>query len=122
MTPRTPSRSPEPAPEAAPEAAQDTETRRFYERAIDEASRDDFAEALALDGLDEEVAILRLHLRRLLTDSPEDARVLQAGVRLLISALLAQRRLTDREAEGIGEAVAAVVEQFSDVMRGALDA
>ena len=48
--------------------------------------------------------------------------MLQAGVRLLISALLAQRRLTDREAEGIGEAVAAVVEQFSDVMRGALDA
>jgi len=118
MTPRTPSRSPEPAPEAA----QDTETRRFYERAIDEAGRDDFIEALELDGLDEEVAILRLHLRRLLTDSPEDARVIQAGVRLLINALLAQRRLTDREAEGIGEAVAAVVEQFGDVMRGVPDA
>ncbi len=118
MTPRTPSRAPEPASGAAPEA----ETRWFYERAIDEAGRDDFVEALALDGLDEEVAILRLHLRRLLTDSPEDAKVIQAGVRLLINALLAQRRLTDREAEGIGEAVAAVMERFGDLMRGAPDA
>ncbi len=114
MTPRPPSQSPRPAP--VPEA------HWFYADAIDEADRDDFIEALQVDGLDQEVALLRLHLRRLLTDSPEDVKVIHAGVRLLINALIAQRRLTDREAEGVGEAVAAVVEQFSDVLRGAPDA
>ncbi len=118
MTPRTPSRSPEPARNAASE----TTALWFYEDAIGEADRDDFIEALEVDGLDQEVALMRLHLRRLLTDTPEDAKVIHAGVRLLINALLAQRRLTDREARGIGEAVAAVMEQFSDVMGGVSDA
>ncbi len=114
MTPRPPSQSPRPAP--VPEA------HWFYADAIDEADRDDFIDALEVDGLDQEVALLRLHVRRLLTDSPEDPKIIHAAVRLLINALLAQRRLTDREAEGITEAMATVLEQFGEVMRGAPDA
>jgi hypothetical protein len=108
-----------------PRAEQESTTRDaawFYERALDEADRDDFVEALEVDGLDEEVAPLRLHLRRLLEESPEDSKVIQAGVRLLINALIARRRLTDREAEGLGEAAANLIEEFGEVLRGAPDA
>ena len=91
----------------------------FYDSALDAADRHDFHVARELDGLDDEVALLRLQLRRALADGDVEPRVLHAGVRLLMQALLARHRLSPRQAEHLGDAVANVLEEFGEVLEAA---
>ena len=86
--------------------------RGFYESALARADAAALREARAVEGLAEEIALLRMQLRRALADSETDPKALHAGVRLLVQALLAERRLTPLQAEHLGEAVANVLEEF----------
>lgn len=96
-------------------------TRPFYERALSAADREGLDEARALRGIDEEVALLRLRLREALEGQPEDWELLLGGVRLLIQALLAQRRLSGQQAEDLSENLVGLLEGFGDGMRGIVD-
>lgn len=87
-------------------------TPSFYERALSASDRQLLADALDVDGIDEEVALLRLHVRRLLEERPEDAEALRAGIRLLVTALSARHRLTGREAQTLTETATGLLEQF----------
>lgn len=44
--------------------------RGFYSRALDEAEKIEFEEARDVDGLDEEIAMLRIKLRELIENEP----------------------------------------------------
>ena len=100
-----------PAPRATEES--------FYASALSEAERADFDEARRVEGLDEEVALLRLRLREALGDEPQDFKLLQNGVRLLVQALLARHRLSPKQAENLSEAAANLLEEFGEVLREA---
>ena len=93
-------------------------TDDFYATAIERAEGDAAAlvEARAIEGLDEEVALLRFQIRRSIELGDADPKVLQAGVRLLIQALLAQHRLSPRQADHLGAAVANVLEEFGEAL------
>jgi len=79
-------------------------TPTFYERALSASDRELFADALDVDGLDHEVALLRVQILRLMEEqelgsTPEGDAAVRAGIRLLVTALSARHRLTGREAE-----------------------
>ena len=94
----------------------DAARQGFYESALAAADASALREARALSGLDDEVALLRVQLRRAFADAEADPRTVQAGVRLLVQALLAQHRLSPQQAEHLGEAVANVLEEFGEVL------
>jgi len=96
--------------------------RIFYEAALAEAERTDLADARHVEGLDDEIALLRLSLRRAFEADPLDMKVLHAGVRVLIQALLAQRRLSPQQADDLNEAVAKTAELLGSYMAGPIDA
>jgi hypothetical protein len=91
-------------------------TRSFYESALDEADRAGLADAREVEGIGEEVALLRLQLRRQLAEEQPDPRLVQAGVRLLVQSLLAERRLSPQQADEVGEALAALLEEFGELL------
>ncbi len=91
-------------------------TRAFYERGLSEAERDDLAEARGVHGLAEEAALLRVRLREVIAQQPEDWDVLLSGVRLLVNVLLAQHRLTGQQAEDLTASLAGVFEHFETVV------
>ena len=93
----------------------------FYDSALGEAERE-LAEARAVSGLDEEVALLRVLLRRALVDHADDVKLLQGGVRLLIQSLIAQHRLSEKQAENLSEAIVNVLDEFGEALKGASDA
>lgn len=70
-----------------------------------------------MEGLDEEVALLRLRLREALTNDPEDIKLLHSAVRLLVQALLARHRLSPGQADNLGEAAANLLVEFGAVLR-----
>src|SRR5688500_8166882 len=82
----------------------------FYERGFSAADREGLDEARTLRGVNEEIALLRLRLREALAAQPEDWDVLLGGVRLLIQALLAQRRLSGQQAEELSEQLVGIFE------------
>lgn len=101
---------------SAPPASGPTEAS-FYDSALTAAERSQFDEARDVEGLEQEVALLRIRLREALIDRPDDVKLLQNGVRLLVQALLAQHRLTPKQANNLGEAAANLLEEFGDVLR-----
>ena len=84
----------------------------FYERALSASDRELFEDALEVEGVDGEVALLRVHIHRLMEEHPEDTDALRAGIRLLVTALSARHRLTGREAQTLTETATDVLEQF----------
>ena len=89
--------------------------------ALSRADVDALAEARDVEGLEEEVALLRLQLRRELADFDADPKLLQGGVRLLVQALLAQHRLSPQQADHLGDAVTNMLEQFGEALGTAGD-
>ncbi|MSQ42559.1 MAG: hypothetical protein EXR65_05970 [Dehalococcoidia bacterium] len=78
-------------------------------------------DARAVEGLSDEIAVLRLLLREALTNHAADAHLIETTVRLLIQSMLAQHRLSAKQANNLSEAMAAVLEEFGDVLRGVTD-
>ena len=90
--------------------------RSFYEPALDAAERADFAEARRVQGIDEEIAVLRLRLRRAIEEHPEDLAIMSRGIELLVRAVNTRYRLSKESSDDLGDNIAAVVrglgEQF----------
>jgi hypothetical protein len=92
--------------------------RGFYEPALSDADLAILEQAREVRGLAQEAALLRTRLRRELQDQPEDFEALMAGVRLLVSVLLAQHRISGDQAETLVAAMATTFEHFADLLGG----
>ncbi len=104
---------------SAPSTPAEPTERSFYDAVLSEAEGPDLDEARRVEGLDQEVALLRLRLRYALSDHPQDFKLLHNGVRLLVQALLARHRLSPKQADNLGEAAANLLEEFGEVLREA---
>lgn len=88
----------------------------FYAQALSEAEQIQLSEAKQLEGLEEEIALLRLRLSQLLAEHPERTDLLLKGVKTLVRAVAAQYRLS-RKAEGdLSESVLGVLRGIGGVM------
>ncbi len=65
----------------------------FYAGVLDAADRLSLADAAAVRGIDQEVAVLRLRLRRLLGEHPEDFALTVRSIELLVRAVGAAGKL-----------------------------
>ena len=81
------------------------DAKRFYEEALTQAERDDFPVALDVEGVDQEIAVLRLRLRTALKKHPEDLQLMLRGVVMLARALAAKYRLPKADQEAVAEAL-----------------
>ena len=92
--------------------------RSFYARALTAADRTALDDARDVEGLDDEVALLRVQIRRLLADEEPDPRVVQGAMRLPVQTLTARQRLSGRQAEGLGDDAARLLEEFGAALAG----
>jgi hypothetical protein len=82
-----------------------TEAGRFYQQALTQAEQADFPVALEVEGVDQEIAVLRLRLRTALKKHPEDLQLMLRGVVMLARALAAKYRLPKADQEAVAEAL-----------------
>jgi hypothetical protein len=78
----------------------------FYEKALTQAEREDFPVALAVEGVDQEIAVLRLRLRTALEERPQDLPLMLRGIGLLVRALATKYRLPKEDQEAVADALA----------------
>jgi hypothetical protein len=83
-------------------------TRRFYAEALDEAERLLLSEAQDIEGVGEEIALLRLRLRGLIAQWPADLPLMLRFVEVLGRTVAAQNRLGKDDKASFESAVAAL--------------
>lgn len=57
--------------------------KRFYHDALNEAERRSLAEAEKVEGFEQEIAMLRLRLKTLIDERPEDVQLMLRGMEVL---------------------------------------
>ena len=68
----------------------------FYERALSAAESEYLKRAGNMDGLDDEIAVLRAKILTTLEDRPDDLPLLMKGIGTLSRTLAARHRLADK--------------------------
>lgn len=99
-------------------APQDGAGDSFYAAALAAADRVALEEARTIEGLAEEIALLRVRLRHALADHADDTKLIETGMRLLIQSLLAHHRLSPKQAEDVTDAFGHLLEELTEAMRG----
>ena len=69
--------------ESGPRAGRDRTKRGFYSKALDEADLLDFEIAQGIDGIDDEIALLRMQIKSLLENDPENMRMIMEATNTL---------------------------------------
>jgi hypothetical protein len=79
----------------------------FYRASLSEA--DKWKRARQMEGLDEEVALLRVRLKETLEERPQDMQLVAKGVDLLVKAVAARYRLSRKAQRELSDSIAGVV-------------
>lgn len=84
----------------------------FYAGVLDRAERARLDDAASIEGLDDEVALLRVRLRRALEERPEDYALMLKGIALLVRAVAARYRLSPKSRRDLADSLAATIEHL----------
>ena len=88
----------------------------FYESALDEAERDLLQDARKIDGLDEEIAVLRVKLRSAVKEHPENLPLMLRGIGLLVKAVSARYRLSKQAEDDLADSLAGVIRGVGGIL------
>ena len=84
----------------------------FYAQALSEAERVLLPEAWEIEGLDEEIALLRVKLTRALEEQPDNMPLMLRAVDLLVKAVAAKYRLSKKSREDLADAINEVLKEI----------
>jgi hypothetical protein len=90
------------------------EHKRFYDSALDEDERRSLRSARRVEGLAEEIAVLRVKLRTAVAENPEDIRLLTHGIDLLVKAVATQYRLSPKARKDLADHITNVLNSLGD--------
>jgi hypothetical protein len=88
--------------------------KAFYAGSLTEAERELLEVARKIEGLEEEIAVLRVRLNSALNDNPEDFPLLVSGVGMLVRAVATQYRLSPKATKDLADRMALVLNSLGD--------
>jgi hypothetical protein len=83
--------------------------RNFYRQALDEAELLDLERAQEMEGLDDEIAMMRVRLKRAVEEHPQDVQLLVKGLDILVRAVGARYRLSPKSRRELADNLAATL-------------
>ncbi|MDY6908271.1 MAG: hypothetical protein SV910_08640 [Chloroflexota bacterium] len=83
----------------------------FYKQALGEAERVLLPQAMEIEGLDQEIALLRVKLATALAEHPENLPLLMRGIDLLVKAVAARYRLSRKSQDNLAQAIDGVLKE-----------
>lgn len=88
--------------------------RPFYARGMKRAERILLDEALAIEGLDQEIGLLRVRLNEASHKHAADLRLLNYGIQTLVRAVAARYRLSPKARTDLADNLSAVLNSLGD--------
>ncbi len=99
-----------------PASGSSPEPGAFYEDAMSRAERVRLSRARQLQGLDEEIALLRVRLGSLAEEQPDNVELLIKGIGMLVRAVSAKYRLSPRSEKDLYQSLLGVLEGVGSVL------
>ena len=93
-----------------------TSASTFYESALSRAERMRLPKARMAEGLDEEIALLRVRLHSIAREHPEQFELLLKGVNSLVRAVTMKYKLSDKPVEDLSKNIAGVLRGIGGVL------
>ena len=87
--------------------------RGFYSRALDEAEKLELEEASHVEGIDEEIALLRVKLRELLEEQPERIDLYFEAANIIARLVRTRYQITREQKKSLKEAIQKVLTEVA---------
>ncbi len=88
--------------------------RNFYRQALNQAERLDLERAQEIEGLDDEIALMRVRLKRAVEEHPQDVQLLVKGLDMLARAVGTRYRLSPKSRRDLADNLGAVLNSVGD--------
>lgn len=85
----------------------------FYTRVLDEAERLDFELASGVEGIDDEIALLRVKIKSLLENEPENIRLILQMTNALERLVRTRYNISKEQRKGLKEAITNVLKDIA---------
>lgn len=92
----------------APQGNQNARKHGFYSRVLDEVQRLDFEQATCIEGLDDEIALLRVKLKSVLRYDPDNMKLIMQATNTLIRLVKTRYNIGSEDKKGLKEAMESV--------------
>ena len=96
--------------ENEPRAGRDRAKRGFYSKALDEADLLDFEMAQGIEGIDDEIALLRMKIKSLLENDPENMKMIMEATNTLARLVTTRYRITADQKKALTNAIGNVLQ------------
>ena len=91
-------------------AKQNSAKRGLYSRALDEAESLDFELARGVEGIDDEIALLRVKIKSLLEDDPENVKLITQATNALARLVMTRYRISADQKNALSTAIGNVLQ------------
>ena len=88
---------------------QSANKQNFYSKVLDEADKLDFELACGVNGIDDEIALLRVKIKSILEDEPKNIKQLVEATNALERLIRTRYRITKEQRKGLKEAIGNVL-------------
>ena len=93
----------------APKGNQNARKHGFYSKVLDEAERLDFDLISGVNGIDDEIALLRVKIKSILEHDPENIKLIMEATNTLARLIRTRYNITKEQKKGLKEAIGNVL-------------
>ncbi len=97
----------------APKGNQNARKHGFYSKVLDEAEQLDFELATGVEGIDDEIALLRVKIKSILENDPENIRLIMQATNALARLVKTRYNITKEQKKGLKEAIGNVLKDIA---------
>ncbi len=97
----------------APKGNQNARKHGFYSKVLDEAERLDFKLATDVDGIDDEIALLRVKIKSLIKRDPENIKLIMQASNTLARLVRTRFNISKDDKKGLKEAIGNVLRDIA---------
>ena len=85
----------------------------FYSKVLDEAEQLDLELATGVEGIDDEIALLRVKIKSILENDPENIRLIMEATNTLARLVKTRYNITKEQKKGLKEAIGNVLKDIA---------
>jgi len=89
----------------APEGNQNARKHGFYSKVLDEAEQLDLEQATCVEGIDNEIALLRVKIKSILRHDPENIKLVAQATNALARLVSTKYNISKKDKKGLKEAI-----------------
>lgn len=97
----------------APEGNQYARKHGFYSHVLSESEQADYELATRVEGIDEEIALLRVKIKTLVQTDPENVRLIMQSINALTKLISTKFNLRKDDKQGLKEAIGNVLKDIA---------